>query len=345
MDIALVPILDHFGADQGGPPAYEPRAGDAHTEPLVLDAYSQIVTRVVDEAAAAVVSITIPERIDAKGQRVHGGQGSGFFFTPDGLILTNSHVVHGAVRIEVATVAGRVFAADLIGEDQHTDIALLRVSGQETHAHLTLGSARDLRVGQLAVAIGNPFGFDCTVTSGVVSALGRTLRATTGRQIDDVIQTDAALNPGNSGGPLLDAQARVIGVNTAIIAGAQNICFATSIDSVGEVIAQLMRHGRVRRGSIGVAAQNMRLPQRYVRYFGLDQTTAVRIMEIAPASPAAQVGLQNGDILIRLDGEAIRGIDMLHRRLDEHSIGKHAQLTILRRDQRLELALTPVELH
>jgi S1-C subfamily serine protease len=341
MDAAIVAVLDQ---DLHHDSAWEPRGENRRAEAQALDAYSQIVTRVVDDAAAAVVAITIHERVDDKGKRIHGGQGSGFFFTPDGLILTNSHVVHGAKRIEVATVAGRMFAADLIGEDVHTDIALLRVSGHETHAHVALGSARELRVGQLVVAIGNPLGFDCTVTSGVVSALGRSLRATTGRQIDDVIQTDAALNPGNSGGPLLDAQARVVGVNTAIIAGAQNICFATSIDSVAEVIAQLMRNGRVRRGSIGVAAQNMRLPQRYVRYFGLEQTTAVRVMEIAHGGPAAQAGLEAGDIVIAFDGEAIRGIDMLHRRLDERSIGKQAGLALLRRDRRIDLLLTPVEL-
>jgi S1-C subfamily serine protease len=341
MDISLIPVLDEsFASDSTD----EPREVSQRVAAQALDAYSRIVTRVVDQAANAVVSITIPERIDSKGQRVRGGQGSGFFFTPDGLILTNSHVVHGAVHIEVATVAGRVFAADLIGEDVHSDIALLRVSGQETHAHLQLGSARDLRVGQLVVAIGNPLGFDCTVTSGVVSALGRSLRATTGRQIDDVIQTDAALNPGNSGGPLLDANAHAIGVNTAIIAGAQNICFATSIDSVAEVVAQLMRHGRVRRGSIGVAAQNMHLPQRYVRYFGLDQRTAVRVMEVAAGSPAGATGIMVGDILVAFDGEPVRGIDQLHRRLNEASIGKSVTLSLLRRDQRLEVALVPMEL-
>jgi S1-C subfamily serine protease len=341
MEHFFLPILDQ--SDPAG--SSESRGAREPTETQALDAYSQIVTRVVDDAAAAVVSITIHERVDANGKRLHGGQGSGFFFTPDGLILTNSHVVHGATRIEVATVAGRVFAADLIGEDMHTDIALLRVSGQSAHAHVALGSARDLRVGQLVVAIGNPLGFDCTVTSGVVSALGRSLRATTGRQIDDVIQTDAALNPGNSGGPLLDSRSRVVGVNTAIIAGAQNICFATSIDSVADVVTQLMRHGRVRRGSIGVAAQNLRLPQRYVRYFGLEHAAAVRAMEVAGGSPAARAGLEVGDIIIAFNGQAIRGIDMLHRRLDEQSIGKPATMSILRRDQRLELALTPIELN
>lgn len=324
--------------------AGEPHSGPSHAEAAALDAYSRIVTGVVDAAAAAVVSITIPERVDANGKRIHGGQGSGFFFTPDGLILTNSHVVHGARRIEVTTVAGRHFAADLIGEDVHTDIALLRVSGQERHAHVALGSTRELRVGQLVVAIGNPLGFDCTVTSGVVSALGRSLRATTGRQIDDVIQTDAALNPGNSGGPLLDAEARVIGVNTAIIAGAQNICFATSIDSVAAVVQQLMRHGRVRRGSIGVAAQNTRLPQRYVRYFGLEQNGAVRATDVAKDGPAAKAGLEAGDIIVAFDGAAVPGIDALHRRLDEASIGKSARLSVIRRDRRIELVLTPIEL-
>jgi S1-C subfamily serine protease len=342
MEMSLVPVLDETSSHES---AYEPRREpDAQSEAQALDAYSQIVTRVVDEAAAAVVSILIHERIDANGKPAHGGQGSGFFFTPDGLILTNSHVVHGAKRIEVISVAGRHFAADLIGEDVHTDIALLRVSGQTTHAHVRLGAARDLRVGQLVVAIGNPLGFDCTVTSGVVSALGRSLRSTSGRQIDDVIQTDAALNLGNSGGPLLDARGCVVGVNTAIISGAQNICFATSIDSVAEVVAQLMKHGRVRRGSIGVAAQNLRLPQRYVRYFALDQATAVRVMEIAPRGPAARSGLEAGDIIVAFEGEAMHGIDVLHRRLDASSIGKPARLSVLRRDRRMEFSVVPVEL-
>lgn len=324
--------------------AYQPQGEPARTEAQALDAYSRVVIGVVDAAVAAVVAISIPERVDANGKRVRGGQGSGFFFTPDGLILTNSHVVHGAKRIEVTTVAGRHFAADLIGEDVHTDIALLRVSGQERHAHVALGSARELHVGQLVIAIGNPLGFDCTVTSGVVSALGRSLRATTGRQIDDVIQTDAALNPGNSGGPLLDSAARVIGVNTAIIAGAQNICFATSIDSVASVVQQLMRHGRVRRGSIGVAAQNMRLPQRYVRYFGLERAGAVRVMEVAAGGPAARAGLEAGDILVSFDEEAVHDIDALHRRLDETSIDRPARIAVIRRDRRIERTLTPVEL-
>jgi S1-C subfamily serine protease len=324
--------------------SYASREESDRSEAQALDAYSRIVTGVVDAAAAAVVAITIAERVDADGKRIRGGQGSGFFFTPDGLILTNSHVVHGAKRIEVTTVAGRHFSADLIGEDVHTDIALLRVSGQERHAHVALGSARELRVGQLVVAIGNPLGFDCTVTSGVVSALGRSLRATTGRQIDDVIQTDAALNPGNSGGPLLDANARAIGVNTAIIAGAQNICFATSIDSVAAVVQQLMRHGRVRRGSIGVAAQNLHLPQRYVRYFGLEKNGAVRAMEIARGGPAARAGLEVGDIVVAFDDDRVHGIDALHRLLDEASIGKPARLSVIRRDRRLELTLTPIEL-
>lgn len=320
-------------------------AGDRRAdESSALDAYSRIVTRIVENTRSAVVAITIPERLDAQGRRIHGGQGSGFFFTPDGLILTNSHVVHGAVRIEVTTTAGRTFAADLLGEDEHTDIALLRVSGHGTHSSLTLGSARELRVGQLAVAIGNPLGFDCTVTAGVVSALGRTLRATTGRQIDDVIQTDAALNPGNSGGPLLDANSRVIGVNTAIIAGAQNICFATSIDTVADVVTQLLRNGRVRRGSIGIGAQNTRLPPRYLRYFSLESEGAVRVMEVAPNSPAAKAGIEAGDIIVAFDGAPVRGIEALHRALKETSIDREATISILRRDRRLELAVTPREL-
>ncbi|HEX6834786.1 MAG TPA: trypsin-like peptidase domain-containing protein [Rudaea sp.] len=338
-------MLDHpFEPADGFDDTTSAESFRSNGEARALDAYSQVVTRVVEQASPAVVAITIPERVGADGKRVRGGQGSGFFFTPDGLILTNSHVVHGALSIEITTTSGRHFVADLIGEDEHTDIALLRVSGHASHPSLRLGTARELRAGQLVVAIGNPLGFDCTVTAGVVSALGRTLRATTGRQIDDVIQTDAALNPGNSGGPLLDAQARVIGVNTAIIAGAQNICFSTSIDTVADVVTQLLRNGRVRRGSIGVGAQHTRLPPRYLRYFSLESDAAVRVMEVAPNSPAAAAGIQPGDILVAFDGAPVQGIEGLHRALKESSIDRPATLSLLRRDRRLEITVTPREL-
>ena len=309
-----------------------------------LDAYSRVVTGVAERAGPAVVAIAVPDRRDARGRRLPSGGGSGFLFTPDGLILSNAHVVQGARSIEVMTTAGHTLAADLLGEDPHTDLALLRVPAPQPLPALPLGSARGIRVGQLVVAIGNPFGFESTVTAGVVSALGRSLRAVSGRLIEDVIQTDAALNPGNSGGPLLDAAGQVIGVNTAIIAAAQGICFATSIDIAQQVVPQLMRHGRVRRASLGVSAQNLRLPRRYVRHFELTIESAVRLMEIVPGDPAARAGLQAGDIVIEFDGRAVDGIDALHHLLDAERIGRVASVTVLRRDQRREFAVTPSEL-
>ena len=309
-----------------------------------LDAYSCVVTGVAERAGPAVVAIAVSDRRDTRGRRLPSGGGSGFLFTPDGLILSNAHVVQGARSIEVMTTAGHTLAADLLGEDPHTDLALLRVPAPQPLPALPLGSARGIRVGQLVVAIGNPFGFESTVTAGVVSALGRSLRAVSGRLIEDVIQTDAALNPGNSGGPLLDAAGQVIGVNTAIIAAAQGICFATSIDMAQQVVPQLMRHGRVRRASLGVSAQNLRLPRRYVRHFELTIESAVRLMEIVPGGPAARAGLQAGDIVIEFDGRAVDGIDTLHHLLDAGRIGRVAPVTVLRRDQRREFAVTPSEL-
>ena len=309
-----------------------------------LDAYSRVVTGVAERAGPAVVAIAVPDRRDTRGRRLPSGGGSGFLFTPDGLILSNAHVVQGARSIEVMTTAGHTLAADLLGEDPHTDLALLRVPAPQPLPALPLGSARGIRVGQLVVAIGNPFGFESTVTAGVVSALGRSLRAVSGRLIEDVIQTDAALNPGNSGGPLLDAAGQVIGVNTAIIAAAQGICFATSIDMAQQVVPQLMRHGRVRRASLGVSAQNLRLPRRYVRHFELTIESAVRLMEIVPGDPAARAGLQAGDIVIEFDGRAVDSIDALHHLLDAERIGRVASVTVLRRDQRREFAVTPSEL-
>jgi len=308
-----------------------------------LDAYSRVVTGVAERAAQGVVAIAVAERVDEQGRTVRGGGGSGFLFTPDGLVLTNAHVVSGARGIEVLTTSGLTLAADVLGTDPHTDIALLRVSHAQPLPVLELGSARGIRVGQLVVAIGNPFGFECTVTAGVVSALGRSLRATTGRLIEDVIQTDAALNPGNSGGPLLDAAGRAIGVNTAIIAAAQGICFATSIDIARQIVPELMRHGRVRRASLGISAQNLRLPRRYVRYFDLPVDTAIRVMEVSANGPAHRAGVQVGDILIRFNDSDVDGIDTLHRLLGADHIGRRAEISVLRRDQRLNLSLVPTE--
>jgi S1-C subfamily serine protease len=259
-------------------------------------------------------------------------------------VLTNAHVVAGARGIEVLTTSGLRLDADVLGVDPHTDIALLRVAASQPLPVLELGSSRGIRVGQLVVAIGNPFGFECTVTAGVVSALGRSLRATTGRLIEDVVQTDAALNPGNSGGPLLDSAGRVVGVNTAIIAAAQGICFSVSIDIARQIVPELMRHGRVRRASLGISGQNLRLPRRYVRYFELPIESAVRVIEIAKGSPAGDAGVQAGDILIRFGEHDVDGIDALHRVLSADRIGRSTGIAVLRRDRRLELSLTPIEL-
>jgi S1-C subfamily serine protease len=325
------------------PRANDARAGDAPSAPAdfaALDAYSSAVTSTYDRASPAVVAVLA--RHDRN--RDQGGAGSGFVFTPDGLILTNSHVVHGAHALAVQTAQGLSSNVRLIGDDPHTDLALLKIDPRTPLATVPLGDAAALKVGQLVVAIGNPMGFESTVTAGVVSALGRSLRATTGRLIDDVIQTDAALNPGNSGGPLLDTNGRVVGVNTAIIAGAQGICFATSIDSAKSVVTELLRHGRVRRASLGIAAQNASLPRRYVHYFNLAADSAVRVMEVAPEGPAARAGVEQGDLLIELDGTTCLSIDHLHRLLSLERIDVPAKLSVLRRDRRIDLTLRPVEL-
>jgi S1-C subfamily serine protease len=308
-------------------------------ETAALDDYSRVVSSVYDVSAAAVVAIEV--RHD---KRSGGGAGSGFLFTPDGLILTNSHVVQWARRIIVHTAAGQAIDADLIGDDPHTDVALLKVASATRLPSIALGSARNIRVGQLVVAIGNPLGYASTVTAGVVSALGRGLRSTTGRLMDDVIQTDAALNPGNSGGPLLDAQGRAIGVNTAIVAGAQGICFSTSIDAASRVAVQLLRHGRVRRASLGVAAQNIALQRRVARFFDLAQASAVRVIEVTRDSPAARAGIESGDLIVELDGNACESLDDLHRLLTEERIGALVHLSVVRGNRRLDLELVPVEL-
>jgi len=306
----------------------------------LLDAYSLAVTRVAEEASPSVVAIHATPRAGARRSR--GGTGSGFVFTPDGLILTNSHVVHDAGSISVETLAGDRFEADRVGEDPHTDTALIRV-GARLPA-LTLGGSRSLKVGQLAIAIGNPLGFDCTVTAGVVSALGRTLRSGSGRLIDDVVQTDAALNPGNSGGPLMDSAGRVIGMNTAIIAGAQGLCFAIAIDTVRQVAIELLRHGRVRRAQLGVAAQTVPISQRARRHFELEARTAIRISEIEPDGPAARAGLESGDVIVGFAGDSVAGIDDLHRLLGEERIGRTLPLEVVRGSRRLTVDLVPREL-
>jgi S1-C subfamily serine protease len=301
----------------------------------LLDAYSAAVVAVVETVGPAVAHL----EVELNGRR---GNGSGFAFTPDGLLLTNSHVVHGAKSILATFADGLSREADLVGEDPDTDIAVIRIGGNTLHS-VVLGSSRRVRVGQLAIAIGNPYGFQHTVTAGVVSALGRSLRAQSGRLIDDVLQTDAALNPGNSGGPLVDSRGEVIGVNTAIIPGAQGICFATAIDTVKWVVLQLLKDGRVRRGFLGLAGANVPLARRIARHFELDNARAVRVESVEKGGPASRAGVEQGDLIVRFAAQPVNGIDDLHRLLTGERIGAESRLTVVRRAQKLELSVTPAE--
>ena len=324
-----------------------PSSGAAKPSPILtdgslLDAYSNAVVSAADRISPAVVKIDV--RRNAKQHRSEsGGSGSGFLFTPDGLILTNSHVVSGASEVGVSLRDGHSMDADILGDDPHTDLALVRVSGSKLPT-VQFGTSRGIRVGQLAIAIGNPYGFECTVTAGVVSALGRSMRAYSGRLIDDVIQTDAALNPGNSGGPLSNSRGEVIGVNTAIIMAAQGICFATAIDTAKVVVAQILRHGRVRRGWLGIAGQNMPLSRRMVRYHELEIESGVRIASVESGSPAEKAGLREGDVVVSYDGMAVAGIDDVHRLLTETRVGQEAPIVVLRRGEKLVRPIVATEL-
>src|SRR5215813_12831085 len=281
-------------------------------ESPLFDAYSQAVVDVVDKVGPAVVRVETPPD---REKRQRGGTGSGVVISPDGLVLTNSHVVQGAAAVRLALPDTRTVKARVLGDDPHTDLALLRVVDDVSFPAARLGNSKSLRRGQLVVAIGNPLGFESTVTTGVVSALGRSLRSRTGRLIDDVIQTDAALNPGNSGGPLVSSRGEVVGINTAVILGAQGICFAVAANTVSFVLGELVRHGRVRRAFLGIAAQQFTLSRRRRHAAGLAQDSAVMIGTIEPDSAAARAGLRPGDIILRLDDDRIAGADDLVRAL------------------------------
>ena len=312
-------------------------------ENQLLDAYSHAVSSAVEKAGPAVVKIEVKQWVAGpQGPAERGGSGSGFVFTPDGLILTNSHVVQNAVKLEVLFQDGRREAADLVGEDPHTDLAVLKVSSP-VMAVAELGDSASLKVGQLAIAIGNPLGFDTTVTAGVVSALGRSLRATSGRLMENVIQTDAALNPGNSGGPLVDSRGRVIGVNTATIAQAQGLCFAIAVGTARDIASQLLRYGKVKRGWIGIHGQTANLLKGQEKHFHLAQSTGVLVAGFEAKSPADVAGLKVGDQIIAFEQKAIHSIEDLLRVLDGDSVGKEAQISVLRMDKRLEMRVRPVE--
>ncbi|HLH35016.1 MAG TPA: trypsin-like peptidase domain-containing protein [Alloacidobacterium sp.] len=301
----------------------------------LLDAYSTAVTHAVERVSPSVVKIDVKS---ASSRR--GGSGSGFVFTPDGLVLTNSHVVRGGSRYQLTFHDGQQAPATLIGEDADTDTAVLRTDASILQPAV-LGSSRTLRVGQLAVAVGNPFGFQFTVTAGVISALGRSMRSTTGRMMEEVIQTDAALNPGNSGGPLVNSRGEVIGINTATIISAQGLCFAIGIDTAKFVASQLLQFGRVRRSWIGIAGQNVPLPRRLAYEYQLAEATGILVVSVQENSPASRASLREGDIITALDGQPIAGIDALHHLLTAESAGKTLPLEVLRGVERLQLNIKP----
>ena len=342
------------GVPPPGPNTTPPADGD------LLDSYSRAVAGVAEAVSPSVVKIDVHGRRAARGRAARGpepaGSGSGFVFTPDGFVLTNSHVVHGAARVDVHVADGwgsgsgsagavprgatRTLRADLVGDDPDTDLAVVRVDA-EGLVPARFGNSASVRVGQLAIAIGNPYGFQATVTAGVVSALGRSLRSQNGRMIDDVIQTDAALNPGNSGGPLVDSRGDVIGVNTAVIRPAQGICFAVSINTAMVVVGQLIREGRVRRGFLGFAGQTAPIHRQFVRHHALPADTGILVLSVEGGGPAARAGLREGDLLVAFDGHAVPSIDALVRQLTAHAEGTVATLRVVRGAERLELPVVP----
>jgi S1-C subfamily serine protease len=320
-------------------------AVERNSDEGLLDAYSRAVIESAERVSPSVVYIQVTSANRRQGPNEVTGSGSGFVFTPDGFILTNSHVVHGSSKIDVTLMDGRKFQAQLIGDDPDTDLAVVRIAAPN-FVPAQLGDSQSVRVGQLVIAIGNRFGFQYTVTAGVVSALGRSLRAQSGRLMDGVIQTDAALNPGNSGGPLVNSRGEVIGVNTATILPAQGICFATSINTAKFVAGRLIRDGKISRSYIGLAGQNVPVPRRIVRFYQLPVETAVLVVSFetnGEASAAKEAGVLTGDLVIEFDGQPVRGIDDLHRLLTDERIGKRVPVTVIRGVQKLTMELVPRE--
>src|SRR3989442_2587557 len=346
--VVASPLADSAERPDYSEPIVEAGAAGLHDAAL-LDAYSQAVVGAAEKISPSVVKIDVTQadRRRSGQPRERQGGGSGFVFTPDGLILTNSHVVHEASRIGVSLADGRRFPAHTIGDDPATDLAVIRL---DTHNNdspnlvaAPLGDSQKLQVGQLAIAIGNPYGFQYTVTAGVVSALGRSLRSYSGRLIDDVIQTDASLNPGNSGGPLVTSDGRVIGVNTAMIPMAQGLCFAIGINTAKFVASRLLRDGRIRRSYIGVEAQSTPLHRRLVRFYDLPQESGVVVVSVEEGSPAQRTGLREGDVIVSLDGKPVAGVDDLHRLLTDARVGISSSLTVLRYTEKLVLNVVPEE--
>ncbi|HWB52667.1 MAG TPA: trypsin-like peptidase domain-containing protein [Tepidisphaeraceae bacterium] len=344
MNRLFEPINNNKGG--GATASATPATPSIHDTDL-LDSYSQAVVNVVDKVGPAVVNIEVlrrlPEHLAKRAPNGQvGGSGSGFIFTPDGFALTNSHVVHAAERIEVTLADGQHYPATLIGDDPDTDLAVIRIETMDHLPHVELGDSDEIRVGQLAIAIGNPYGFQTTVTAGVISAMARSFRSGSGRLIDNVIQTDAALNPGNSGGPLLNSRGEVIGVNTAIIAMAQGICFAVPINTARFVAGRLIKDGKITRSYIGIGGQNVPLHRRVVRYFDLPIETGVMVHELDPNGPAAKAGLKYGDVIVRFGSTDTPSIDHLHRLMTEQTIDVPTEIAIIRRTERLILNVVPM---
>jgi S1-C subfamily serine protease len=344
MAAVLERVSDVTPASQGkGVFSAAPPSDDA-----LLDAYSRAVITAAERVSPSVLNLEVhppSERgrgTDPRFPQQARGHGSGFIFTPDGFVLTNSHVVHKASKIEVTLTDGRRLQADLVGDDPETDLAVVRIEAANL-VPAALGDSQMLRVGQLVVAIGNPYGFQCTVTAGVVSALGRSLRSRSGRLISNVIQTDAALNPGNSGGPLVTSRGQVVGVNTAIILPAQGICFAIAINTAKFVAARLIRDGKIRRSFIGVAGQDVPLHRRVVRLNGLEVESGVLVVSVEAQSPAEKSGLLEGDVIVGYDDRPVAGIDTLHQLLTEDKVGVQAAVTVIRRGEKRFLNITPEE--
>ncbi|MGB9144088.1 MAG: trypsin-like peptidase domain-containing protein [Aestuariivirga sp.] len=312
---------------------------DTDPEIQLQDAYSSAVMAAVERAGPAVVHIGV-----RKG-KTPAGVGSGLVVASDGLILTNSHVVSGASAIEVAMADGQKSAARLIGEDPHSDIAVLRTDVHLKAPALSFFDSKSIRPGQLAIAIGNPLGFEQTVTAGVISATGRSMRASTGRLIDDVVQTDAALNPGNSGGPLVDSRGRVIGINTAVIRGAQGICFSVAANTALYVLTQVLQHGRVRRASLGIEGAATPIPRHIARFSGIDQEAGVRVLNVLKDGPAETAGIQSGDLLIAIDDAPVLGIDDLLRLLNHERVDQSVRVSLLRKGERRDRFVIPIERH
>ena len=333
LDVTALPVLDEEPSIvHAAAPTQDP------AEELLLDAYSRAVIGVVDRLGPAVVRLDVQARENRRA-----GSGSGVIVAPDGLVLTNSHVVGGGAQVGVTTIDGRSLPARVVGDDPDTDLALVRVDAPVTLPFAPLGDSKRLRRGQLVVAIGNPLGFESTVTAGVVSALGRSLRASTGRLMEDMIQTDAALNPGNSGGPLVSSQGEVVGINTAVIMGAQGICFAVAANTASFVLGELIRHGRVRRAYVGISAQQTAIPRRLQLAAGVLQASGAMISTSEQGAPGNRAGLLTGDIIFALDGQKVTGADDLIRLLTGDRIGREIEIEVLRLGRRRAFTLTPEE--